>query len=766
MTRAMFETRRHVVEWVLVGLALSVLVVWLTLAQATVRVDNLVYDRWADLKRAPPSEQIVVVAIDNRSIEALGRWPWPRTTHAALIDRLAEAQVRGVGYDVLFTEPDPADPVLDAAVKAAGNVYLPVLLETPGEDGAAWGERRPAGGLAETAAGLGHVNLTPDADGAVRRLPLYMSGGPSLAYEGRVWPHLMARLYEASGGALAPAPPPPDQDGLFAEAPMLVGYGGPAGHFRTVSFVDLLNGETPSAFLKDRLVLVGMTADGQGDRYATPTSSRGGLTPGVEIQAALLDTLLRGEATQPVPVIWQTVLSLLPLWLLLVAFLVFRPMVNLAVGAGLIGGVVLASLAAFLTGWWFPPLAAVAGLALAWPLWSWRRLAAASSFMQTELDQFEAEAPLLPDAGSAGLPQDVIARQVGGLRRALLRFRNLSRFVTDTLGSLPDATLVVSDEGRVLLANDRARALFGGGDLVGAEVDPLFRGLGETDWRRFLISGGAGGEGEGEEITIPSGAVLKVDSETLSDAEGQASGRIIRLADVSAIRLAESQREEALQLLSHDMRAPQVSILTLLESRHDRADPTFERRIGDYAKRTLTLAESYVQLARAESQPLDSTMFDLSQILIDAADNLWPQAQASGATVVTPDGENEHLVRGDPVLITRVLVNLIDNALKYGPTGGVVTCTLEAAVEEGARVVVCAIHDDGPGLSEEAQAGLFQRFARAEPDKPGVGLGLAFVRTVVERHGGWINCDSGPERGTTFRFALPGAEDVDWDKSK
>jgi len=756
MIRAMFETRRHVVEWVLVGLALSGLVVWLTLAQATVRADNLVYDRWVDLKRGPPSEQIVVVAIDNRSIEALGRWPWPRTTHAALIDRLAEAQVRAVGYDVLFTEPDPADPTLDAAVRAAGNVYLPVLLETPGEDGAAWSESRPAGGLAEAAAGLGHVNLTPDADGTVRRLPLYMSGGPSLTHAGRAWPHLMARLYEASGGVLPSAPTPPDQDGLFAEAPMLVGYGGPAGHFRTVSFVDLLSGETPAAFLKDRLVLVGMTADGQGDRYATPTSSRGGLTPGVEIQAALLDTLLRGEATKPVPAVWQGVLSLLPLWLLLAAFLVFRPMVNLAVGLGLIAGVVLASLAAFQTGWWFPPLAAVAGLALAWPLWSWRRLAAASSFMQAEIDQFEAEAPLLPDAGRAGLPQDVIARQVGGLRRALLRFRNLSRFVTDTLGSLPDATLVVSDAGRVLLANDRARALFGGGDLVGAEVDPLFRGLGEADWRRFIIGDERGGEGE--EITIPSGVVLKVDSETLSDAEGRPSGRIIRLADVSAIRLAESQREEALQLLSHDMRAPQVSILTLLEGRHDRADPAFERRIGDYARRTLTLAESYVQLARAESQPLDSTVFDLSQILIDAADNLWPQANAAGAAVVTPDGEDEHLVRGDPVLITRVLVNLIDNALKYGPNGGVVTCTVEAVIEKGAHVVVCAIHDDGPGLSEEAQAGLFQRFARAEPDKPGVGLGLAFVRTVVERHGGGITCDSGPGRGTTFRFTLPSAD--------
>lgn len=755
MTRAVFETRRHVVEWVLVGLALSVLVVWLTLAQATVRADHLVYDRWVDLKSGPPSEQIVVVAIDNRSIEALGRWPWPRTTHAALIDRLGQAQAKAVGYDVLFTEPDPADAVLGASIKAAGNVYLPVLLETPGDDGAAWGESLPAGVLAEAAAGLGHVNLTPDADGTVRRLPLYMSGGRSLTHEGRAWPHLTARLYEASAGALPPAPTPADEDGLFAEAPMLVGYRGPAGHFRTVSFVDLLNGETPSAFLRDRLVLVGMTADGLGDRYATPTSSRGGLTPGVEIQAALLDTLLRGDATRPAPVGWQVVLSLLPLWLLLVAFLVFRPMVNLAVGLGLIVGVFLASLAAFQMGWWFPPLAAVAGLALAWPLWSWRRLAAASSFMQAEIDQFEAEAPLLPDAEGRGLPQDVIARQVGGLRRALRRFRNLSRFVTDTLSSLPDATLVVSDAGRVLLANDRASALFGRSDLVGAEVDPLFQGLGEADWRRFLSGG------EGEEITIPSGAVLKVDSERLSDAEGQASGRIIRLADVSAIRLAESQREEALQLLSHDMRAPQVSILTLLDGAHDRTDPAFERRIGDYARRTLTLAESYVQLARAESQTLDSAVFDLSQVLIDAADNLWPQANAAGATIVTPDGAVEHLVRGDAVLITRVLVNLIDNALKYGPTGGVVTCGLEAVVEEGAPVVICSIHDDGPGLSEEAQAGLFQRFTRAEPDKPGVGLGLAFVRTVVERHGGWIRCDSGPGRGTTFRFALPGADDAE-----
>ena len=743
--------RRALIEWGLVAAVTALLVGWLALTPAADRADNLVYDGLIRVQDGPADPSIVIIAIDDRSLNALGRWPWPRTVHAALVDRLNQAQPRAVAYDVLFTEPEAGDPVLAAALARARDVHLPLLVEAPGQNGAAWQVSEPASDLTSGAASLGHVNMIVDGDGVIRRVPLYMQAGA------HSWPQLVLPLAETAG--VAPPAPRPDADSgeaLIAAAPEAIAYRGPPGRFRTLSFVDVLNGEVPAGFLKDRLVLVGATAPGMGDRYATPAAPHGELSPGVEIQAALLQTLLEGGGPRTLSPPWVLGLSLLPLALLIGGFLVLRPLANMVLGAGLIVLTLGLSAVAFLSaGLWFPPAAAIAGLATAYPFWSWRRLAAASAYMQSEVEAFQREAAPIPIAGLAPAviaPRhgDVVAKQVDTLRAALKQLRDLDRFIADALRSLPDATVVAAPDGRVLVANDRAHALFGAALGPEAGLGDLFLTLGEPSWRRF-ITDEANDLGD---ILAPGGQLLKVAAAPLTDAEGRPVGHIVRFADMTGFRVAERQREQALQLLSHDMRAPQVSILTLLDGKQDRTDPAFERRIGDYARQTLDLAEGYVQLARAESQPYRSLVLDLGQVLMDAADTLWPQASAKGVTIQAPDSEEEHLVQGDPALLRRLLTNLLDNALKYGPAGGVITCTLEGGEEDGRPTLIVRISDQGPGLSEEAQRRLFQPFGHGDADARGSGLGLAFVRTVARRHGGQVIYEAGLV-GATFVLTLP-----------
>lgn len=742
--------RRALVEWLVVGLITSLLAVWLAASGVAGRADNLVYDAFSRLRSGPPDEAIMIVAIDDRSVEALGRWPWPRARHAELIDRLAEARPAAVAYDVLFTEPEADDPALAAALARAGNVHLPLLVDVPGDDGAPWRLSEPAAPVTRAAAGLGQVGLTPDADGVVRRIPLYLRAGD------RIWPHLVLPL-AARRGVKPPAPAPAgdgDEQALTALDLEPIAYRGPPGHFRTVSFVDVLRGEVPPSFLAGKLVLVGATADGLGDQYATPTSGGGQLTPGVELQASLLQTLLQGGGPAEVSPLWRTALSLLFVWALMAGFFFLRPAVNMALGVGLIALALGVSAGAFFwAGRWFPPAAAIAGLAFAYPLWSWRRLATASAYMQAEVDAFEREEPASRGLIEVPTSGDVVARQVETLRGALRRLRDLDRFISDALRSLPDATLVADGEGRVLLSNDQARALFGEALLAEGDLKVLFRSLGEPAWRPFVEAR----EIETGDVLTPTGQVLKVAGAPLLNADGGLQGYIVRFADMTAFRAAERQREQVLQLLSHDMRAPQVSILTLLQGEHSRADPAFERRIGDYAQRTLDLAESYVQLARAESQPYRAVALDLSQVLLDAADGLWPQASAKGVTIQTHGTDEELLVEGDPSLLMRALTNLLDNALKYGPASGVVACALSAEVEDGRPICRCVIRDAGPGLSPEALDRLFQPFGHGG-DQPGSGLGLAFVRTVVERHGGRIRYDA-EGGGAGFVVDLPRLQD-------
>jgi CHASE2 domain-containing sensor protein/nitrogen-specific signal transduction histidine kinase len=693
---------------------------------------------------------IVIVAIDNRSIQALGRWPWPRTRHAELLRRLAAAGPKVVAYDVLFIDPDadPAnDQVLAAAIKQAAPVLLPLTFDIPGDNGAPFRFTPPVAPLAAAAAGLGQVNLTFDPDGVVRRAMLAESDGRT------VWPHMMESAYRIAAGHASPvyargdsAGNGRDEGGLRRSRPMLIPFAGPAGHFRQISFVDVLMGETPPQFLKDKIILVGATADGLGDRYATPLSGGAEIMSGVEVQANVLDALLSGRVIRPLSPPWTAALSLAPVWILLLGFLRLRPRANMVLGVSLMLAII--GLSAFLllkAHIWAPPTAALAGLLLVYPLWSWRRLEATSAYMIQELRRFSDEPELAPGAPSRPLASDVVTREVDLMQGSVGRMRELRRFVADVLQGLPDATLVVDMDERVTMANRAAQALFAdltGGPSEGARLADLLALF----------------EGDGEEMTA-RGATYQLRKTALRDTQEHAAGWIVRLTDISALRAAERQREQVLQLLTHDMRSPQVSILALLDSPgDDRPSATLAARIGGYARRTLALADDFVHLARAESAPLQTELIDLGDLLVEAVDDLWPQSSAKQIEVVADVGEVEHLVMADRSLMARVLINLIGNAVKYTDAAGRVECTVltDAATSD----VVCRISDNGRGLSPEQRDHLFERFHRGGPHKgpDGAGLGLAFVRTVIERHGGEIGCRSALGQGATFTIRLAAAK--------
>ena len=216
------------------------------------------------------------------------------------------------------------------------------------------------------------------------------------------------------------------------------------------------------------------------------------------------------------------------------------------------------------------------------------------------------------------------------------------------------------------------------------------------------------------------------------------------------IRELQGQRDALVELLSHDMRAPQASIITLLDHAESGWTPDLAARIRVYAVRTLKLADDMVHLSRAQMPNYRLEELDLGEIARDAVDALVPQAGVRRVAFELTGDADVVLVRGEPSLLVRALINLLDNAVAFSPAGGVVRFAISRPARDR---VVCAISDPGPGIPPELRIGLFQRFAPGRVG--GAGLGLALVKTVVERHGGTIACDSGADRGTTFRLELP-----------
>jgi adenylate cyclase len=372
------------------------------------RTYDLRYSWFIGPPRAQNLDDVVIVSVDARSLDVLGKFgKWPRFYYAQAIANLAQAGAKAVGFDMLFTEPErpreeivelfketraskvtqflvdslkvPGNPsaVADAAIgvilrsmeydtemgevtSQAGNVFygfefllgskgnhpdsmiassaLPVDIRTAQNFTFIRKQERdylledveiPIPALTETAKGVGYVNAEPDADGVIRSFPLF------LHYHGHTYPHLGLRLAMDKLGVspqqvsvfpgkyveLGSRRLPIDQDGR-----MLIRYAGNSLKFKYLSFVDAFLGQTqdgrPLDFLKDKVVLVGVTAPGLADLKAVPFSQT---FPGVEIYANIIHSILADQFTQRSP--WWLTLAIILGIGLVAGFLamVFKP---------------------------------------------------------------------------------------------------------------------------------------------------------------------------------------------------------------------------------------------------------------------------------------------------------------------------------------------------------------------------------------------------------------------------------------------------------
>jgi CHASE2 domain-containing sensor protein len=728
--------QRLLIEWCAILLMMVAVVGSLSVSGGTARIDNAFYDLLIGFRAPPPSDRILLVTIDDRSVAVLGRWPWPREVHARLLRRLAAAQPAAITYDIFFTEPSrpAADADLAAAIRDARVALLPVLFETPGSDGQAIDVTPPVPSIADAAAGLGQVALLPDDDGMAR------SGMLSFAVDGRAWPHLMELAYRLA----MHHPSPAFRRAARSDTVVAIPFQPATGAFRSVSFASVLAGEVPPAFLRGHVVLVGVTAAGLGDRYRVPLRD-GGTMAGVEIQANLLNDLLADRLVHTLSTPARLAASLLPSLLLLLGFWWLPP--NRALLAS--GGLIVAALAvptgmlAF-CGLWLPPTPILVGLLMVYPLWGWRRLQATDRAIGEELALFAREPMPVPPSVPRMPRLDPIGGQTERLRSSIASMRDLRTFVVDTIAGVRDPLLVTGLDDRVLLANRPAQALFGR-DPVGQSLASLLSALGDEKVSPDTLP---------EEVVAGDGRTFSLRRSPLRSGEDTQRGWILLMADISAIREAERERAEAIEFLSHDMRSPQAAIISLLESREGADVPrAIASRVTGHAWRTLALADTFVQLARLRATRYAPEEVDLADIAIEAADALWSAAKRRGVIIVTEGVEEPCLLSGERSALLRALVNLIDNAVRFSPDGGVVRCRIEAV--EGHAL--CMVEDEGPGVPAARMEALFHRFGAttAEHGSLSSGLGLAYVRSVAERHDGEVRYEASFPHGARFIITLP-----------
>lgn len=758
-----------VTQWALLLLGVSAIAVMCTVSAAFWRTDLSIYDAVLPTGIAPTD--VVIVAIDDASIAELGRWPWRRDLHAELIDRLRAMGAKAVALDLLVTEPDRVNPDDDAALARAMShgppTVLPLLMELTGP-GRQMAESLPIPLFIQASAGIGHAHLELDRDGIVRSV--FLSEGLGVPH----WPHFAVALLESVPGSIpvvlrgARHPDLPGAPHVWVrDHQILIPFLGPPGSFPQLSYVDVLRGRIAPGDIHGKLVLVGATAQGVGDAYPTPRSGQGRDMAGVEITANVLQALRSERQLTPVSPLITAILTVIPLVLAAVAMLLLAPWQSLiAVGTCGLGTVAASVLMLRVGGWWWPPSAALAALTIMVPLWSWRRLAVTQHFLENEFKLLAGERfPLLgalPAAVGTAAPADFMEQRIVLLRQATKRLRSVRQLFADTIRSLPDATVLADETGHVVLANDAAAAIFGvaqPGDLEGTLVDlHLFARVGTDESRFESLARRAPCTVEAE---LPETARhVLIRAAQFSTLSGRQLGTILALADITELRAAQSERDDVLRFLSHDMKSPASSLLGLAQLQRDPAHALapleLSQRLELLAQRLLTLVDGFVSLARAgATDPRAFEEFDLIDAVKDAHDELWASARAANNPVDVATPEEPVLIHGDRQLLARAVVNLLSNALKFsGPETRV-----DVSCRPSGGDALIRVADRGPGIAPERTSQLFQRFSRrlhrGELDPGGAGLGLAFVRVVAEKHGGRVWTESREGGGAVFCLAVP-----------
>lgn len=741
---------RLAIEWLLIALLASAIVAMVVLTNSQSRFDNLLYDRVSTFHHVEPDKNILLVSIDDTSISELGQWPWNRKQHAQLLNRLHAAGARSVLLDVLLSEPSaPGDDAeLADAVAQMRPTYLPMHFVSPGSDGHAYDTVLPAPPLDSSAAGLGQVNLVFDADGIVRKAELCFqaeTGGPK-------WPHIVERVYRGANGKASPAFARQSRCGEHVLIPFATD-----GSFTEIPYARLLAGEVPASLIRGRDVIIGATAAGLGDSYPV-ANGQGVLMSGAEIMANMLTALRADNFIRQSNLATTLLASILPLWLIMLVFLRWRPRNALVISLASLAVVLFGSWLLLRSGFWLPPGAALLGIMLVYPLWGWRRLQAMSDFMDRELKDLAANDEI-------GLPltmeptTDIVGHQSAALAQAIDQLHGLRRFVSDILADLPDPMLVTDLDGKIVVTNQKLEERIGL-PLIGQDYDHALshRVTPETRleiaryYQRHESGGDIDHDSEFVRLTDIDGQTFALRRAPLHGEGDRLIGYVHYFTDISDLTRAEAEREEVLQLLSHDMRAPQSAIIAMLSGT---IDGDAKKRIEQNARRTIELAQTFVDIARMGETPFEGEDVLLADLIHEAADGLWPLARERNIQINIDDDSEEAFVVAEPDSLNRAFCNLIDNAIKFSPEGGAIAIKLEA----DSGKIITTIRDHGTGIAPDILPRLFSRFASGEQSARvrGTGLGLTFVRAVVERHRGTVTVINAEGGGACFTVTIPEA---------
>jgi CHASE2 domain-containing sensor protein/signal transduction histidine kinase len=694
-------------------------------------VEHLVYNTLFKLRgQRAWTDKIVVVAIDDRSIQELGRYPWPRREFTRLMQRLNQAEPSVVVFDVLFSESSPEDPALARQFDQHGQVILAQAIDTQGLP------LLPVDSLKAAAVDVGHILKEIGQDGITRSVQLQQQDADSLSLQA-------VKAY----GLSHPIPAGTAQQ----QGDLWLNWVGSARSLPQYPLVDVLRGQVPAIALKDKIVLIGITATGF-DTLATPFDQNPPAT-GVFLHATAIHNLLQNNALRPIAPGW--LIWLLPLLMpgLGLGLSYLRTVRQMLVTGGLVLGLLAGQIGLFGLNIWLPivaPMMLIVGTATLVALTERLRM---SYFLQSQVQYLWQTYPGI-SIEPAVVPSSSQPASIQTLTQLTELAQHLGRSQatqTAIASSLSIGILAADANEQIWFANPSAQkwleiesgqnlpSWLKGGDREVLKNDRWF-------WLKF------------ENLELPDSQHLLL---LVEDITGRKQLEENLTKQIAEIQWVAQLKDDFISTVSHEMRSPMTNMILSIELLRLVKDPQEQARYLNQLEQECLRQRDFVndllnlRTDRLPDQSLIKQTIDLQTWLPEVIAPFQARAKTRQQTIQCDCPAMTPAIFTEVVSLERILKELITNACKYTPPDGKILLHVNT-MKSG--VIAIAVQNFGVEIPAAELPRIFDKFYRIPQCDPwkqgGTGLGLAIVQRLTARIGSTIIVVS--ESGyTQFTVQLP-----------
>jgi len=356
------------------------------------------------------------------------------------------------------------------------------------------------------------------------------------------------------------------------------------------------------------------------------------------------------------------------------------------------------------------------------------------------------------------------------LRNKIEEISNEKDYLQTILKGMTEGVLVVDGRDRILMVNDALRQLLSLSTDVSDRMPlEIIRNAELEGAIRKAIQYGENVALEldlnksGEKtIEVSVVSIHPSSTRTEEDSEG-IRGAVAVFHDITRLKQLEKIRQDFVANVSHELRTPLTTIKGYAETLLDGAlkedlASQFVQVIKRHTDRLTKIVEDLLMLSKIETKEFQLKMESISlpNLIDDIIDFLKEPAEKKKISLSRHEIHSSLAIRADRSYLEQILINLLDNAIKYTPEGGRV---IVSAVEKDSKDIQFSIEDNGIGIPNEDLSRIFERFYRVDKGRSkelgGTGLGLSIVKHLVQAHGGRVWVDSQLGKGSTFYFTLP-----------